>query len=159
MKLLLLAKSFGDHVPHFFSDFKLTDAFCLRSPPLHPLLPPPSAAPFLRYIHRYGGNNTQNHDCKSFTGSVMVILNKGGPLQMKGAPRDLSAATFQIHDESHTIGNALRWMIMKKCVMSRLTLLFAFLSSALVLKLNFVDIGEYRIHISPFPWKVQRQMG
>ncbi|KAJ7461745.1 RBP11-like subunits of RNA polymerase [Mycena galericulata] len=32
---------------------------------------------------------------------------------MKGATPDLSAATYQIHDESHTIGNALRWMIMK----------------------------------------------
>ncbi|KAF8889570.1 RBP11-like subunits of RNA polymerase [Infundibulicybe gibba] len=32
---------------------------------------------------------------------------------MKGAEPDLSAATYQIHDESHTIGNALRWMIMK----------------------------------------------
>ncbi|KAL0959593.1 hypothetical protein HGRIS_011302 [Hohenbuehelia grisea] len=32
---------------------------------------------------------------------------------MKGATADLSAATFQIHDESHTIGNALRWMLMK----------------------------------------------
>ncbi|KAH9917651.1 RBP11-like subunits of RNA polymerase [Epithele typhae] len=29
---------------------------------------------------------------------------------------DLTAATFQIHDESHTIGNALRWMLMKKYV-------------------------------------------
>ncbi|KAH9478378.1 DNA-directed RNA polymerases I and III subunit RPAC2 [Psilocybe cubensis] len=26
---------------------------------------------------------------------------------------DLSAATYQIHDESHTIGNSLRWMLMK----------------------------------------------
>ncbi|KAI0346378.1 RBP11-like subunits of RNA polymerase [Trametopsis cervina] len=32
---------------------------------------------------------------------------------LKGAEPDLSAATFQIHDESHTIGNALRWMLMK----------------------------------------------
>ncbi|KAG6333937.1 hypothetical protein ID866_5148 [Astraeus odoratus] len=32
---------------------------------------------------------------------------------MKGAAPDLSAATYQIFDESHTIGNALRWMIMK----------------------------------------------
>jgi len=32
---------------------------------------------------------------------------------MKGAEPDLSAATYQIHDESHTIGNALRWMLMK----------------------------------------------
>ena len=35
-------------------------------------------------------------------------------LQLRGAAPDLSAATFQIVDESHTIGNALRWMIMKK---------------------------------------------
>jgi hypothetical protein len=35
---------------------------------------------------------------------------------MKGAAQDLSAATYQIHDETHTIGNALRWMLMKKCV-------------------------------------------
>lgn len=33
---------------------------------------------------------------------------------MQGAEADLSAATFQIFDESHTLGNALRWMIMKK---------------------------------------------
>jgi len=33
---------------------------------------------------------------------------------MKGATADLSAATYQIFDESHTMGNALRWMIMKK---------------------------------------------
>ncbi|KAF9225746.1 RBP11-like subunits of RNA polymerase [Gyrodon lividus] len=32
---------------------------------------------------------------------------------MKGATPDLSAATYQIFDESHTMGNALRWMIMK----------------------------------------------
>ncbi|TFK46783.1 RBP11-like subunits of RNA polymerase [Heliocybe sulcata] len=32
---------------------------------------------------------------------------------LKGAAPDLSAATYQIHNESHTIGNALRWMIMK----------------------------------------------
>ncbi|KAJ8455249.1 hypothetical protein ONZ51_g12548 [Trametes cubensis] len=32
---------------------------------------------------------------------------------LKGASSDLSAATYQIHDESHTIGNALRWMLMK----------------------------------------------
>ncbi|KAJ7269660.1 RBP11-like subunits of RNA polymerase [Mycena rebaudengoi] len=32
---------------------------------------------------------------------------------MKGAAPDLSAATYQIFDESHTIGNALRWMLMK----------------------------------------------
>lgn len=32
---------------------------------------------------------------------------------LKGSTSDLSAATYQIHDESHTIGNALRWMLMK----------------------------------------------
>ncbi|KAJ7594932.1 RBP11-like subunits of RNA polymerase [Mycena floridula] len=32
---------------------------------------------------------------------------------MKGAAPDLSAATFQIYDEDHTIGNAVRWMLMK----------------------------------------------
>ena len=36
--------------------------------------------------------------------------------QLRGAAPDLSAATFQIADESHTVGNALRWMIMKKSV-------------------------------------------
>ena len=39
-----------------------------------------------------------------------------GNIQLKGAAPDLSAATYQIHDESHTIGNALRWMLMKKYV-------------------------------------------
>ncbi|KIK68455.1 hypothetical protein GYMLUDRAFT_35878 [Collybiopsis luxurians FD-317 M1] len=32
---------------------------------------------------------------------------------MKGASPDLSAATYQVLDESHTMGNALRWMLMK----------------------------------------------
>ncbi|KAG6850086.1 hypothetical protein H0H93_001219 [Arthromyces matolae] len=32
---------------------------------------------------------------------------------MKGHEPDLSAATYQIYDETHTIGNALRWMLMK----------------------------------------------
>ncbi|KAI0322886.1 RBP11-like subunits of RNA polymerase [Amylostereum chailletii] len=32
---------------------------------------------------------------------------------MKGAAPDLSAATYQIFNETHTLGNALRWMIMK----------------------------------------------
>ncbi|KAI6116197.1 DNA-directed RNA polymerase [Pisolithus sp. B1] len=32
---------------------------------------------------------------------------------MKGAAPDLSAVTYQIFDETHTMGNALRWMIMK----------------------------------------------
>jgi hypothetical protein len=34
--------------------------------------------------------------------------------QMPGAQSDLSAATYQIHDETHTLGNSLRWMLMKK---------------------------------------------
>ncbi|TEB34243.1 RBP11-like subunits of RNA polymerase [Coprinellus micaceus] len=33
--------------------------------------------------------------------------------QLPGAAPDLSAATFQIFDESHTIGNSLRWILMK----------------------------------------------
>ena len=38
--------------------------------------------------------------------------------QLQGAlAPDLSAATYQIHDESHTLGNALRWMLMKKYVL------------------------------------------
>ncbi|KAG2008733.1 DNA-directed RNA polymerase II [Coprinopsis cinerea AmutBmut pab1-1] len=32
---------------------------------------------------------------------------------LKGAAPDLSAATYQLHDESHTMGNSLRWMLMK----------------------------------------------
>ncbi|KAI9441428.1 RBP11-like subunits of RNA polymerase [Lactarius indigo] len=32
---------------------------------------------------------------------------------MPGAKSDLSAATYQIHNETHTLGNALRWMLMK----------------------------------------------
>ncbi|KAJ3487320.1 hypothetical protein NLI96_g3614 [Meripilus lineatus] len=32
---------------------------------------------------------------------------------LPGAESDLSAATFRINNESHTIGNALRWMLMK----------------------------------------------
>ncbi|RXW21519.1 hypothetical protein EST38_g4328 [Candolleomyces aberdarensis] len=32
---------------------------------------------------------------------------------LHGASPDLSAATYQIYDESHTIGNSLRWMLMK----------------------------------------------
>ncbi|KNZ78663.1 DNA-directed RNA polymerases I and III subunit RPAC2 [Termitomyces sp. J132] len=32
---------------------------------------------------------------------------------MKGHEPDLSAATYQIYDETHTMGNALRWMLMK----------------------------------------------
>ncbi|KAF5356835.1 hypothetical protein D9756_006465 [Leucocoprinus leucothites] len=36
---------------------------------------------------------------------------------LQGAAPDLSAATYQIHDESHTIGNALRWMLMKNRIL------------------------------------------
>lgn len=43
---------------------------------------------------------------------------------MKGAEPDLSAATYQIFDESHTMGNALRWMIMKKYVYRILVSIF-----------------------------------
>ncbi|KAF8483485.1 RBP11-like subunits of RNA polymerase [Russula ochroleuca] len=32
---------------------------------------------------------------------------------MPGAQTDLSAATYQIDNETHTLGNALRWMLMK----------------------------------------------
>lgn len=42
--------------------------------------------------------------------------------QLRGAAPDLSAATYCIAEESHTLGNALRWMLMKKCVGSFLTL-------------------------------------
>ncbi|KAF8814798.1 RBP11-like subunits of RNA polymerase [Phlegmacium glaucopus] len=34
-------------------------------------------------------------------------------IKLLTSPHDLSAATYQIHDESHTIGNPLRWMLMK----------------------------------------------
>jgi DNA-directed RNA polymerase I and III subunit RPAC2 len=33
---------------------------------------------------------------------------------LKGYEPDLSAATFCLHDEDHTLGNALRYMLMKK---------------------------------------------
>jgi DNA-directed RNA polymerase subunit L len=61
--------------------------------------------------------------------------------QMAGAAPDLSAATFQIFDESHTIGNALRWMIMKKYVV-----FFCLMNAELMMVLevrrwSFVDIG------------------
>ncbi|KAG9011993.1 RNA polymerase subunit AC19 [Tulasnella sp. JGI-2019a] len=32
---------------------------------------------------------------------------------LKGATPDLSAATYCIQEETHTVGNALRWMLMK----------------------------------------------
>jgi hypothetical protein len=46
---------------------------------------------------------------------IVLLLMSSQFIQMKGAEPNLSATTFQIHDESHTIGNALRWMLMKKC--------------------------------------------
>lgn len=33
---------------------------------------------------------------------------------LKGYEPDLSAATFCLHEEDHTLGNALRYMLMKK---------------------------------------------
>lgn len=33
---------------------------------------------------------------------------------MPGAQPDLSSATYRIDNETHTLGNALRWMLMKK---------------------------------------------
>ncbi|PVF97376.1 RBP11-like subunits of RNA polymerase [Serendipita vermifera] len=32
---------------------------------------------------------------------------------LPGAAADLSEASFAIYDETHTLGNALRWMVMK----------------------------------------------
>ena len=34
--------------------------------------------------------------------------------QLPGHEKDLSAATFCLKDEDHTLGNALRYMLMKK---------------------------------------------
>ena len=48
--------------------------------------------------------------------SRLISLARVIQLKSPDGVVDLSAATFQIHDESHTIGNALRWMLMKKCV-------------------------------------------
>jgi hypothetical protein len=65
---------------------------------------------------------------------------------MKGAEPDLSAATFQIHDETHTMGNALRWMLMKKCATRFIVIIHvAFRADSyfpLVQTWNFADIGE-----------------
>lgn len=69
---------------------------------------------------------------------------------MKGAEPDLSAATFQIHDESHTIGNALRWMLMKKYARQNLLCLLRTQSTDPVAfslnvarRLSFVDTGGH----------------
>ena len=50
----------------------------------------------------------------SFTATSLTAIVRD--IQLKGPDGlvDLAAATFKIHDESHTIGNALRWMLMKK---------------------------------------------
>jgi len=53
------------------------------------------------------------HPSPSLNHTLLTIESKN---KMKGAEPDLSAATYQIHDESHTIGNALRWMLMNKYV-------------------------------------------
>jgi DNA-directed RNA polymerase subunit L len=65
---------------------------------------------------------------------------------MKGAEPDLSAATFQIFDETHTLGNALRWMIMKKCVRSCCAARGAYLSLLCSPKVEFCG---YRC--APYP--------
>jgi hypothetical protein len=44
--------------------------------------------------------------------SVNVLTDDSA--KMPGAQTDLSAATYQIDNETHTLGNALRWMLMKK---------------------------------------------
>ena len=66
-------------------------------------------------------------------------------IQLPGADADLSAATYQIHDESHTIGNSLRWMLMKKCVFlfSSPSRSLAHTSIATVRRWNSVDTGEF----------------
>ena len=79
-----------------------------------------------------------------------------GNIQLKGAAPDLSAATYQIHDESHTIGNALRWMLMKKCVS------YAILQCAVSIDMagsivcearrwNSADTGTYSLLPSVYP--------
>lgn len=37
-------------------------------------------------------------------------------IQLDGAAADNSACTFCLGYEDHTLGNALRWIIMKECV-------------------------------------------
>lgn len=34
--------------------------------------------------------------------------------QLKGYEKDLSAATYCLHQEDHTLGNVIRYMLMKK---------------------------------------------
>ncbi|KAJ3522466.1 hypothetical protein NMY22_g11878 [Coprinellus aureogranulatus] len=63
--------------------------------------------------------------------TLLLCVNGRGLWQLPGAAPDLSAATFQIYDESHTMGNSLRWMLMKNpmvefCGYSRVSLLCVF---------------------------------
>lgn len=60
---------------------------------------------------------------------------------MPGAEPDLSSASYVIREETHTLGNALRWMIMKKWVplLSTLSSLINFL---LALMWNFAVTGD-----------------
>ena len=79
-------------------------------------------------------------------------------LQLKGAEADLSAATYQIHDESHTIGNALRWMIMKKCdFIQKLVHVLTNAMYSAVPRCPSVDTGTvysaaFKILTSPWSW-------
>lgn len=59
----------------------------------------------------HGRARSKNKNRRLFTSAA---TSRHDTCQMKGAAPDLSAATYQIFDESHTMGNALRWMIMKK---------------------------------------------
>ena len=66
-----------------------------------------------------------------------VILNPDAPVADKltlapGSDKDATCITFTIREEDHTLGNALRYMVMKKCVVyssilgSELSLTFSF---------------------------------
>ncbi|CAA7264302.1 unnamed protein product [Cyclocybe aegerita] len=44
---------------------------------------------------------------------VSIMTEAAEKIKLLRSSPDLSAATYQIHDESHTIGNSLRWMLMK----------------------------------------------
>jgi len=60
-----------------------------------------------------GSQSFVSHSRTESRASQMADLATKKIKILRGAAPDLSAATFQIADESHTIGNALRWMIMK----------------------------------------------
>ena len=79
-----------------------------------------------------------------------------GNIQLKGAAPDLSAATYQIHDESHTIGNALRWMLMKKYVPYATLQCAAIIDTAGSIvcearRWNSADTGTYSLLPSVYP--------